>query len=210
MSAGVNVTVDKVPAAIKAAIAAVDAQTPEGRALTAVLGRAAGNVLVAHFRKLSAVPNKLGGKRTFFWTKVADAVQSPQPQSGGFSITVSHPHVAQKVYGGMIKPTKAKNLSIAMRPDAYDKSPRLFSDLAYIRLKKKPQISGMLVAGYKKLITRGPNKGKERLVPIAGKLIPYYILLRSVTQKPQANALPEDADYEEPMQKAADLFFEEE
>jgi hypothetical protein len=152
-----------------------------------VLGRAGANVLKKHFREKNKTPNKLGGTRTNFWSRVAESVQSPRVAGGNLVIHVSHPAIAQKVFGGTITAKKAKNISIPIDPKAHGKSPRVFPLLQFAMTK----------AGVKLLGLKDGNGGMNWL----------YVLKPSVDQDPDPTALPKDADVGAAMEKAGDLYF---
>ena len=92
-------------------------------ALGRILGRAAANELRRHFRARNNTPNRLGGRRTNFWSRVAESVHSPRVSGSSIVVPINHPAIAQKVHGGTITPKKAKNLAIPIHPDAHGKSP---------------------------------------------------------------------------------------
>lgn len=155
--------------------------------LSRVLGRAASNELKKHFRERNAnSANKLGGKRTNFWSRIAESVQSPVPSPGKIVIPISHPAIAQKVFGGTITPKKAKNLAIPISAKAYGKSPRVFTGLQF----------AMTRAGVKLLGMKDGSGGMEWL----------YVLKKSVTQSKDPNALPKDAKVGDAMTKAGDIY----
>jgi len=153
--------------------------------LARVLGRAGANVLKKHFRERNKTGNKLGGTRTNFWSRVAESVQAPQSSPGKIVIPVSHPAIAQKVYGGTITPKKAKNLAIPISPKAHGKSPRVFPLLTF----------AMTAAGVK-LLGRPTGSGMEWL----------YVLVTSVTQSADPKALPKDAEVGTALEKAGDIY----
>lgn len=142
---------------------------PDG-ALGKVLGRAAANTLKTHFRARNRDANKLGGRRTNFWSRVGESVQNPRARRGGISIAISHPHIAQKVIGGTITPTKAKNLAIPIHPDAHGKSPRVIEGLHFA------------------------IRGTTKLLGLTGDgrdFTALYVLKDSVALDPDPKALPE-------------------
>lgn len=154
--------------------------------LSRVLGRAAANELKKHFRERNKQGNKLGGKRTHFWSRVAQSVNSPASVPGKILIPITHPAIAQKVFGGMISATKAKNLAIPISPKAHGKSPRVFTNLQF----------AMTRAGVKLLGMQDGNGGMDWL----------YVLKKSVSQDKDPQALPKDADVGRAMEKAGDIY----
>lgn len=182
------------------------ADVKPGSGLGLVMGRALANTLKEHFRQRNAKPNKLGGQRTNFWSGVAAAVQNPVVTDGGVSVAVSHPHIAQKVYGGRIVPTKKKALAIPVNAKAYGNSPRIFKDLAFIPVRDKTSATtGYLVEGELRKILRGPRKGQEAIRPKVGGAM-LYVLKKYVDQVPDPLALPETSAMLDNVAKAARIF----
>jgi hypothetical protein len=147
-----------------------------GSGLGKAMGRGLANVLKAHFRSRNAdSPNKLGGKRTNFWSRVAQGVQNPVAESAGVSVTVSHPAIRQKYQGGTIKAKPGKALAIPVAPQAHGKSPRVFNNLT------------LLIVGPKKTaLLAKKERGKDRFTT-------YYILKKQVTQAKDPRTLPRDS-----------------
>jgi hypothetical protein len=174
---------DEVTPHLRRLLKEADTNSP----LSRVLGRAASNELKKHFRARNAnSANKLGGKRTNFWTAVGASVQSPVPSPGKIVIPINHPAIAQKVFGGTITPKRAKNLAIPISPKAHGKSPRVFTGLQFAATR----------AGVKLLGLKDGNGGMEWL----------YVLKKSVTQAPDPDALPKDAKVADAMTKAGDIY----
>jgi hypothetical protein len=154
--------------------------------LGTVLGRAAANSLRKHFRERNKTPNKLGGSRTNFWSRVAESVQSPRAASGNIIVPVSHPAIAQKVFGGTITPKKAKNIAVPIDPRAHGKSPRVFPLLQF----------AITSSGAKLLGLKDGQNGMDWL----------YVLVPSVTQDRDPNALPKAEKMGADLTKAADIY----
>jgi hypothetical protein len=176
-----------------------------GGALGKVLGRAAANELRKHFRELNSKrPNKLGGKRSNFYSRVAESVQNPQAVAGGITVAISHPHIAQRLYGGPITPRKRKALAIPAHASAYGVYARIYpGTLAFIPLRRG-QTKGVLVEGQERTITRGKNKGGKRIVPKPGGAI-IYVLRGAVTQRADPSVLPTTARMVAALTRAAQL-----
>jgi len=178
--------------------------TPGG-ALGKVLGRATANALRSHFRSLNASrPNKIGGKRTNFWSRVAESVQNPQTQAGGITVAISHPHIAQRLFGGTISPRKKKSLAIPTSPKSYGTYARIYpGKLAFIP-GTGGTTRGYLVEGQEQTITRGKRKGGKRTIPKPGGAL-LYVLKSSVTQRPDPSVLPKSATISAALTRAASL-----
>lgn len=151
-----------------------------GGALQKVLGRGGANALRRHFRDLNAKrPNKLGGKRTNFYSRVAESVNAPVNIGRTIRIAIAHPHLAQRLYGGTITPRKRKMLAIPAHASAHGISPRVYpGPLAYIPTLK----GGVLVQGEERTITRGKRKGGKRIAPKQDGAV-IYALKGAITQR---------------------------
>lgn len=142
-----------------------------------VMGRALANVLREHFTRLdSERSNSLGGKRTHFYGRARRSVQQPELEGGdGVKVSITQPGVAQRYYGGEIKPRTAKALTIPVHPMAYGKRAGEFSDLSYIPVRR----SGSVFA----ILARPHNSGN------IGEVM--YLLAKKVTQKADPTVLPD-------------------
>lgn len=152
--------------------------------LARVLGRAGANELRKHLRARNRKPNKLGGRRTNFWSRVAESVQSPRSVPGRIVISVTHPAIAQKVFGGTITARKAKNLAIPIAPEAHGQSPRVMSGLVFAMTRAGVKLLGL------------PGNGAVKWL---------YVLKPSVTQSADPEALPKDAAMGAALEKAGEI-----
>ena len=156
-----------------------------GEPLKNILGRAGANVLKKHFRARNASsPNKLGGARTNFWSRVAESVNAPHSAGKSIVIPINSNAIAQKVFGGTISAKKAKNLAIPIAAEAYGKSPRVMNNLHF----------AMTQAGVK-LLGRSTD----------GNFKALYVLKPSVTQRADPKALPPPAAMVDALTAAADI-----
>lgn len=186
------------------ALREVAAQIAPGGPMIKALGRSLANTLKAHFRARNAdSPNKLGGKRTNFWSAVAATVQNPVIESDGVSVAVSHPHILQKYKGGKIVPGPGKKyLAIPVHQAAYGRVPADFK-LAFIPKLGGPNITGgYLVDGYPRIATRGKKKGKQVYSPIKGGRM-LFVLRGWVTQEADEKTLPSTDLILKDLEKAA-------
>jgi len=90
-------------------------QVGRPRALLAAVGRTAAKRLRAHFfEKNNTEPNKLGGKRSEFWKRVAESVHDAIVDDGSntVSVSINHTAIAQKVFGGPIVAKAASRWNI--------------------------------------------------------------------------------------------------
>jgi hypothetical protein len=174
MSLRIDITVEDE---VSPELAGMMQKIKPGGGLARAMGRGLANVLRSHFRLRNAdSPNKLGGKRTNFWSRVAQGVQNPVVESGGVSVTVSHPAIWQKYQGGTIKAKPGKALAIPVHPAAHGKSPRVFNNLS------------LLIVGAKKTAILAKKERGE------GRFTTFYVLKKQVTQAKDPRTLPpEDA-----------------
>ena len=90
-------------------------------ALVLPVARQGASYLRGYYRgRNEAEPNRLGGRRTYWWNKVASSVENPilrSPTEAAVSIT--QPGMALKVHGGTVRPKNAKALAIPIHGDAH-------------------------------------------------------------------------------------------
>lgn len=165
---GVRFTVEGDPAAPARVAAAI---APER--IRPVIGRAASNVFVAHYRMLNRTrPNKLGGKRTNYFLGAARGT-SYEVVPDGVLISTNQIGIRQRYYGGTIRPKKAKYLTIPVHPMAHGKRAGEFGKLDLIRGR-----------GGKPIALALPAQGKRGFGTI------LYRLVQQVNQKPDPSILP--------------------
>lgn len=141
-----------------------------------VAGRQVANDLRAHFRERDRLnPNKLGGKRTHFWLQVMRSVQAPVVKSPQLvTVSINHPHIAQKVFGGDIHAKRVRFLTIPVAAAAHGRTAKT---LAY-------------ELGIKLFVVGDGDRGVLASKAADGGLQVWYVLRRSVRQEPDADALP--------------------
>jgi len=139
-----------------------------------VAGRAGVNIIKGHLRGLDRQrSNKLGGKRSHFYSAAA-AATSYHVVSGGAVVSIAHQGFAQRYYGGTIRPVNAKALAIPARPESYGRLPSDFSDLFVMRWK----------GGSRAALVRTEG----------GALRIYFWLVKSVTQRGDPTVLPSEEE----------------
>lgn len=162
-------------------------QVKNPRALLAVLGREGANQLKKHFRgKDRTDASRLGeaaNRRQHFWLQVERSVQSPvvRESSRSVAISINDPRFAQKVFGGLIRAKRVRNLSIPVTPEAYGRAPKVFEKETGLKLIFLKQRDNILLASV---------RGLHRLQV-------EYILTPSVYQKPDPTALPDQQKFEQ-------------
>ncbi len=163
-------------------------RNPQGM-LRAVAKRAEGELKAHFYRRDLDSPNKLGGTRKHFWKAVGDSVTVGLSDARGeIFLAVTHPHFAQKVYGGVISVKRAQALTIPVTAEAYGKTTKEFEAdtglrLFLLRTRKGPTLAARV---------KGANNVKVQ-----------YLLKSSVTQSPDPRALPDMNELEEAIMETA-------
>ena len=169
-------------------------------------------------------PNKLApGRRTHFWNRrIGGSVQAPKSEgTGKVVVAITSDILPHKVKGGTITAKRAKYLTIPIAPEAYARKAGRFPDLFVIKSKKgnlllvKPdtpsgnvprqKFNAKKEAKRKLPKTERPKreykplglKVPERETPTMEKesgFTPYYLLRKSVTQKPWPNSIPTEKE----------------
>lgn len=93
-------------------------------------GRGVAVLLRAKFQDLENTrPNKQGWPRQHFWSDVRRSVQNPEQTAGKVSVSITHPGIALRYFGGDIFPVNVRFLTIPAVPEAYGKRAREFDNL---------------------------------------------------------------------------------
>lgn len=166
-------------------------------AMLKVAGRRGRNELVDHFRRRDTVGNRLGGRRTHWWAEVARSVQQPS-LAGNTRVTidVTHPGIAQKVFGGEIRAKRAKNLTIPVAPEAHGLRVSTLERELGIELFRPRKAGG----GFHSVLAAKEDEG----------LRVYYVLKPSVDQAPDPDALPNERTFERAIVDEAERYYQRE
>lgn len=160
------------------------------QALNEDVGRQLANDLREHFRmrNLNGPRNKFGARSSGFWSEIRNSVRDGEVDDGGVTVTISDPRVAQKYYGGRITMDQHR-LAIPARAEAYNKSPRIFSNLRAVFFR----------SGAVALVDYEPEqkrvKGEKRIGRKPDRGLIFYWLVKAVEQEPDYDTLPQ-ADIE--------------
>ncbi len=169
---------------------------------TAKLTEAIGTALVAetkqHLRDWSnSHPNRLGGKRTHFIARAAQATFY-RPVPGGLELVNNHLGLALRYYGGTVTPGKnpssagggpTKWLTMPAISQAYGRRAREFSNLHFVVFKKDKLAA--LAEGTKGATDSRTGKGiKGRGRKKGTRPRVFYWLLKSMTIGPNRSLLP--------------------
>jgi hypothetical protein len=168
------------------------------RPVLAGCGRELANQLKSWFRKKDQTePNKLSPRREHFWLQVSRSVQNPvvNEATRTISVAVNDPRIAQKVFGGTITAKRAGALTIPMNEKAYGRTAATFeaeTGLKLFLVKQKGTTQG------------GTNFERAVLAAkVNGQIEVEYLLVKSVKQQPDADALPPEKDLEAAILKRA-------
>ena len=173
-----------------------------------VAGRAVSSQEKAWLRaKNASEPNRLGGVRTNFWSKVASSVHQPiTTGQESVSIEVTHPHFAQKYLGGDIVPKRVKWLTIPANALAYGKSASSFN-LAFIfinsnlaMLVRKTDMKRTREFGSQRRIGGRVDNITQSIKQNAGTVM--YWLKKRVHQKPTDGCFPAQSAMEDTARSA--------
>jgi len=97
-----------------------------------VAGMAMRNSLITHFRKKNAKPNKLGGTKTNYWSAAANSITTPSQSGNRVVCTVTQQGVTLHVLGGVVRPRRAKWLTIPVHPAAHGRSVKSFDNVQFL------------------------------------------------------------------------------
>jgi hypothetical protein len=108
------------------------------KALLNVAGRSGRNFTQRHLRaKNRTSPNKIGGRRTNYYAKAADAVNFQILSDDSVVVSINavgialHFHGTGGLPGGRLRPITAQYLTIPASPEAHGKRAREFGDLEF-------------------------------------------------------------------------------
>jgi len=171
---------ERLPSFARAFAAGLDSP-----ALHDAVGRAAANHLKRHFIALNKSRNRHNSN---FYADAAEATGHTATPEGA-EVYVARLGIAQRYYGGTLRPTGGrKAIAIPLRDEARGKSPGINADelppLFILRSRK----------GKAFLAHRAPG----------GALRLFYILVKSVTQRPDPTVLPEPEAFARVALRAAD------
>lgn len=117
-------------------LAATRKRIADPKALLNVAGRAGRNVTQKHLREKNRTsPNKIGGKRTNYYAKAADAVNYRILNDDAVIVSINQIGIALRFHGtaglpgGRLRPVSAEFLTIPAAPEAHGRRAREFSDL---------------------------------------------------------------------------------
>lgn len=184
------------------------------RALNQVLGERFVEELQAHWRVKDQKPNKLGGKRTHFWSKAAAAVAVADVSESGVTVAVqgeAGQNIRIHVHGGTIKPKAAKALTIpiireahGMRAAEYEQ--QYGTELFTIRGKKA--LFEKTGRGSATNATEGRRRGNTIPIQRDEKIRAVFALATEAKIPADPTALPDEATLLAALQEEAEDWFD--
>ena len=164
------------------------------RSLMGEVGATFENVLQEHFDAKNRQPNKRGFKKSNFYARISRRTHLTKYDDSSATVTVSDPAFAAKVYGATIRPTGGrKAIAIPLTEATYGKRPSQLNWRAKL-----------------KLIPGKPGKPSLLALQDGEKIIPQFVLLKSVSTPADPTALPESSDVNEALHAAIADFLDRE
>lgn len=184
------------------------------RALNQALGERFVEELQAHWSVKDQKPNKLGGKRTHFWSKAAAAAAVADVSESGVTVAVQDEagqNIRIHIHGGTIKPKAAKALTIpivreahGMRASEYEQ--QYGKELFTIRGKKA--LFEKTGSGSATNATEGRRRGNTIPILRDEKIRAVYALAKEATIPADPTALPDEAKLLAALQEEAEDWFD--
>ena len=198
-----------------------------GRAVTEYLKRFYREKDAKEPNKLA--PNR---RTHFWNRRIGGSVNLPKQEGDGVvSVSISSPILPHKIKGGTINAKRVQYLTIPIAPEAYDRPARRFTDLFVVKSKKgnlllvKPNDKRTSVprkkfnpkkeAKRKLPKTERPQKNSQKLglqvkprsettTPEGEQdgFTPYYLLRKSVYQKPWPDSIPTEKEVTDVFERA--------
>lgn len=138
-----------------------------------VMAEAAAELTRGHFAQLAAVRHRPQVTPNFYAN--AARATTAEVDATDALVVIDHIGIAQRYYGGLLRPKKAKRLTIPISDEAQGRRASEISDLFYLRLRN----------GKEFLARRDSGGGLDFL----------YVLKAQVQQDPDPSVLPTDEEY---------------
>jgi hypothetical protein len=183
-------------------------QRPEVRMVAA---RGARNKLQDHFQDLQTHRrNKRGWRRQNFWGQVRRSVQAPTPAGDLVLISINHVGIAQRYFGGEIRPRNVDHLTLPAQEKAYGKRAGEFDNLEFGLApdpERNMQLRPALIESRATEIRRTKKGYKAVRSRIGGVM---YWLTRRVVQQEDPTVLPTDRELGDAAEKPVLVFLDRE
>jgi hypothetical protein len=146
-----------------------------------------------HLAKLdSERANVMGGRRTHFYDDAARSVDYVL-NDNELRIQIPHLGLAQRFFGGVIKPVNAQWITIPARSESYGKRAREFNDLRFVLFSDDTAAlvkTSVQVDGDEAVDDAGNVTTRKRTKRSRDEGIVFYWLKKSVTQSADPSVLP--------------------
>lgn len=188
-------------------LAPIRRRIADGKALLNVAGRSGRNALQRHLREKNRTsPNRMGGRRTNFYAKAADAVNYRILNDQEVAVSINAVGIALRYFGtaglpgGVLRPISARYLTIPATPEAHGKRAREFGDLV-VGYAYDPELGRDRLA-----LVRDGSQPATRVAKRGGRAPstglpggdttgePVFWLVRSVRQEGDPAVLPDQSD----------------
>ncbi len=184
------------------------------RALHGALGGWGERTMRDYFSRRENQPNRTGWPKQHFWDQIRSATALAQVDQEGATITVNDPRLAQKVYGGTIKPGAGrKYLALPAIAEAYGRSPRSLTNLQpVIRFINGERRAVALAERRASEIKYGRVRkdGTRKITQTASRIGGiWYWLVKSVTQEKDPLALPDAEGFATGLRAQTQEYFEQ-
>ena len=151
--------------------------------------------------------DSLGGRE--FWGRASDAT-TVETQGELAVVGVRQPGVGLQLRGGKVLPGKrpssktgnpTKLLSIPTSK-AISEAPNAYSLLAFVPVKGRPHLKGLLIPGEPVTTKRGKRKGEQRVAPLKdGK--PLFNLVDQTEHDPHPEVIPSSAELKDAVRRGS-------
>lgn len=177
------------------------------KATLTVAGRSGANLVRSHLRMMNEThPNRMGGRRTNFFSQVSRSVFVEPRGASAVAIAIAHPAIAQKFYGGAITAKRRKYLTIPLIKEAYGKTAQSYevravtqqikSKRAAIRARGETNAWKLKATGRAGVLF--PVRLKSGMLVLAEQtetgIRPVFLLKKRVFQRADPSVLPTEAN----------------
>ncbi len=114
----ISISVKMEPGSVKQITVELSGAVKDLQGLNKALADRLSDELIDHFRTKNKAPNKRGWEKTNFWERIADTTKIARIDERGATVTVADTRFRIHVTGGVIRPVKAKMLTIPLIPEA--------------------------------------------------------------------------------------------
>jgi hypothetical protein len=147
--------------------------------LTAEIAEAEVALFRQHLEEKNAQPNKRGWPKTNYYAQASEATFAQSDQTAAY-VVVAQEGFRQRYFGGTIRPVTRQFLAFPVSASAYGKKPREFTlKVQYLKADIAPEGRAGTY-----LVKNGAS----------GQPVPYFRLVKKVTQQPDPTVIPSDQE----------------